>query len=95
MKKRIFVIAMAVALSSGYLTVKSFSPEVAMTPAQIANLEALAGGPPGQGGDGGGSVPCFSSAEVNRNKAYVDCASCERYQGWEGYGRESNCGGDN
>ena len=32
-----------------------------------------------------GRIPCYSNAEACEGFAYVDCASCTRIEGWDGY----------
>ncbi|MGN0068808.1 MAG: NVEALA domain-containing protein [Prevotella sp.] len=53
----------------------------------LANIEALSSGEEIIGD----KVPCFSSARKDVNRAYVDCASCKRIEGWKGSGTESTC----
>lgn len=53
----------------------------------LANIEALAENEIGTGS----SIPCHSSATRDYNKAYVDCASCTRQEGWKGTGTQATC----
>lgn len=53
----------------------------------LVNIEALTENEIGTGS----SIPCHSSATRDYNKAYVDCASCTRQEGWKGTGTQAAC----
>lgn len=53
----------------------------------LANVEALTENEVGSGS----SIPCHSSAIRDYNRAYVDCASCTRKEGWKGTGTQASC----
>lgn len=53
---------------------------------QLSNIDALVNGEVI-----GDKIPCHSSATRKNGKAYVDCASCTRIEGWQGTGTESTC----
>ncbi len=86
MKKGIFYSAAFVALSAISVSLAGHSEGKVMTPTQISNLEALS-----RYEGGGDVIPCHSSCKQNYNRAYVDCASCTRIEGWEGTGTEARC----
>jgi hypothetical protein len=37
------------------------------------------------------AIPCYSFASRDYDAAYVDCSTCNRYEGWHGYGTEAKC----
>jgi hypothetical protein len=57
-----------------------------LTTIELLNIEALA-----QGEVVSSQIPCHSSAKRNYSRAYVDCASCTRIDGWEGVGVTASC----
>ena len=76
---------MTIALGiAAFFTTKSMSAP-SLTPIQLANIEALTNT------EGGYSIPCYSSASRDYNKAYVDFSSCTRIEGWKGTGTEAVC----
>ena len=54
--------------------------------AQVANIEALSGGE-----SGSNSTQCYNFASMDYNKAYINCHSCERIEGWKGIGTPASC----
>ena len=83
--KALFVIAMLLIGAVTCFSISMNGSKTKISDIQLANIEALSSV------ETGGSIPCFSSATRNYNRAYVDCGSCTRIEGWKGTGTEGVC----
>lgn len=87
MSKKLYTAAIATLVTVGiFVGVNKRISSQELTELQIANIEALA-----EGEIIGDKIPCHSESKWNIKKAYVDCASCIRIEGWERQGTEAKC----
>lgn len=86
MKKIIFGGLVAIALGVGAFVVSQNCSSINLSDVQLANVEALA-----SFNEESSLIPCKSEAKRNYNYTYVNCATCEKEEGWKGIGTQGTC----
>ena len=85
MKKNTLFVAMAfAALAAAGIAVADSNPS-GLSDVQLANIEALSDP------EAGILIPCWSQAEQNYKKSYVDCSRCVRIEGYKAEGTVAGC----